>query len=200
MILVKRVWGLLWLGLAACGAGQDSEPERPLPGVTLVETPVVATPPALSEAALDMQAAILETTQRNSLRRFARLADENSGFASNFAGVDHQEHWSLLRRTGVDPLREIEALFAERHATRTIGSEVWYVWPDFAAMAPENLLPEKLSFQDKARLTAMVGEDGIAQIRAGSAYPGFRTAISDTGRWVYYLHEIGESQTSQTNE
>jgi len=200
MILVKYVWGIMWLGLVACGVSQEVEPERPLPEKTLVETPVVPTLPVLSEAALEMQATILKITEQNSLRRFARLADENSGFASNFAGVPNQEHWSLLRRTGVDPLREIETLFAGRYATRTIGSEVWFIWPDFAAMPPENLLPEKLSFQDKARLTEMVGEEGIAQIRAGSAYPGFRTAISDSGRWVYYLHEIGDSQSSPLNE
>ena len=198
--MIRLFWGLLLLGLVACGVGAQGETERPLPDETLVETPEQFAPPELSDAALTMQAAILETTKRNSLRRFSRLADENSGFASNFAGADHQSHWSLLRRTGVDPLREIETLFEDRHGVRTIGSETWFIWPDFAAMAPEDLLPEKLSFQDKARLIALVGEEGIAQIRAGKAYPGFRTAISQSGRWVYYLHETGDSQSDEARE
>lgn len=139
-----------------------------------------------------MQAAILEVTERDSLRRFARLADASEGFASNFASVDHFDHWSLLRRTGVDPLREIEGLFEQPHGRREIGSEIWFIWPDFAAMTPYDLFPERLNFQDRARLKTLVGEEGMAQIRAGSPYPGFRTAISAEGRWVYYLHEIGE--------
>lgn len=193
--MVRWLCGLVVLGLAACGPGPVIETERPVPAITLVETPVPRQPPALNEAVRATQAAILETTESDSLRRFARLADAAEGFASNFEGVDHEDHWSLLRRTGVDPLREIEALFKEPHATREIGNDIWFIWPDFAAMAPADLLPERLSFQERARLETLIGPEGIAQIRAGSAYPGFRTAISQTGRWVYYLHEIGDSQT-----
>ena len=189
------LFALLLSGIAACGQPDVSEPKPAMPDPSLLETPVQESLPPLSEAALETQAAILETTRRDSLRRFARLADTYSGFASNFAGVDHHDHWSLLRRTGVDPLREIETLFEDRYTKRTIGSDIWFIWPDFAAMAPEDLIPERLSFQDRARLQKLVGEEGIAQIRAGSPYPGFRTAISQSGQWVYYLHEIGESET-----
>lgn len=189
----NSLWGLL-LALVACNDAPGDGSRRPLPDETLVERPAQYLPPALSPAAFDMQAAILETTARDSLIRFARLADANAGFASNFAGINHYDHWSLLRHTGVDPLREIEALFKHRYAKRQIGSEIWFIWPDFAAMSPQELMPERLSFQDKARLEALIGQSGLAQIRAGSAYPGFRTAIGENGRWVYYLHEIGESE------
>ena len=182
--------------MVACGGEPADAPDRPLPDQTLVELPVQSVPPDLTEAVLATQAAILETTDRDSLRRFARLADSHSGFASNFEQSDHFAHWSLLRQTGVDPLREIERLFEGQHSLRSVGSEVWYVWPDFAARAPEDLLPERLSFQDRARLLDLVGEGGIERIRAGSAYPGVRTAISETGRWVYYLHGIGEDTVS----
>lgn len=180
--------------MVACGAGDAPAPERPLPDQTHLEMPVRLAPPALSAEAIVMQEAILETTKRDSLRRFSRLADKTPDFVSNFEGSDNFDHWSLLRRTGVDPLRQIEKLFEGRHGVRTIGSEVWYIWPYFAAMSPDDLLPEQLDFQDKARLLALVGPEGLAHIRAGGAYPGYRTAISQSGRWVYYLHESGETE------
>jgi len=165
------------------------------PSHTLLETPVEPEPAPISEAATQTIADILEITDRNSLRRFARLADSSEGFASNFAGSAHFDHWSLIRRTGVDPLREIEALFRERHGVRTVGEEVWYIWPDLAAKSPRDLLPERLSFRDRARLQGLIGDAGIAKVRAGGAYPGFRTAISEDGRWVYFLHETGEKES-----
>lgn len=168
-----------------------------IPDVTLVETPVRADPAPLSEAALAKQAEILEMTGRDSLRRFARLADASDGFISNFAHSDHYGHWSLLRRTGVDPMRQIERLFELRHAERKVGDETWYIWPDFAAMKPADLLPERLDFQDRARLLELVGEEGVANIRAGEGYTGIRTAISASGRWIYYLHDTDQSEETE---
>ena len=180
------------LMLAACGG--EAAQERVIPAMTHVEAPVQQPAPELSVEAKEMQARILEVTGRDSLRRFARLTDEAPDFVSNFEGSDHFAHWSLLRRTGVDPLRQIEALFADRHGVRTVGSEVWYIWPHFAAMPREDLAPDQLDFQDKAKLFEQIGEDGLAHIRAGGAYPGVRTAISKSGRWVYYLHDSGEDE------
>jgi len=172
---------LATLILASCG-GEAAE-ERVVPDITHVETPLQQIAPELSAEVKDMQARILEVTDKDSLRRFARLADEGPNFVSNFEGSDHFAHWSLLRRTGVDPLRQVEALFKDRHGVRTVGSEVWYIWPYFAAMPREDLAPEQLDFQDKAKLLELVGEDGLAHIRAGGAYPGVR-----------YLHDSGESE------
>jgi len=178
------------LMLAGCG-GEAAE-QRTVPDITHVERPTQVPVPELSAEAKEMQARILETTDRDSLRRFARLADEGPDFISNFEGSDHFAHWSLLRRTGVDPLRQIEALFEDKRGVRTVGSEVWYIWPHFAAMSREDLAPDQLDFQDKAKLLELIGEEGLAHIRAGGAYPGVRTAISKSGRWVYYLHDSGE--------
>ena len=180
--------------MTACGAPPPAGDVRPKPDDTLLETPVPADPEPISEAAAKTIADILEITDRNSLRRFARYADSAEGFASNFANSSHFEHWSLMRRTGVDPLREIETLFEQRHGVRTNGEDVWYIWPDLAAKSSYDLLPERLSFRDRARLLELVGESGVAKIRAGGAYPGFRTAISQDGRWVYFLHETGEKE------
>ena len=179
---------------AACGSAPPVEEARTQPDETLLETPTVPALPALAGPVVQTMAEIAEITERNSLRGFARYADASEGFASNFAGSSHFEHWSLIRRTGVDPLREIESLFKEPHAVKTVGEEVWYIWPDLAAKPSEDLLLERLSFRDRARLETLIGEAGIAKVRAGGAYPGFRTAISADGRWVYFLHETGERE------
>ena len=196
MILGKALghfafWGLCLVG---CGAPAEEPIAPPEPSPTLLETPAQLEPPELTEGVLEVQAAILDTTGRDSLRRFARYADQSPGFASNFEGSRHFDHWSLLRRTGVDPLRQIETLFELPHATRTVGGEVWYIWPDFAALSSEDLQPERLLPQDRVRLLDLIGEDGVARIQAGNPYPGIRTAISAEGRWVYYLHELGQSE------
>lgn len=180
--------------LMACGGPQPVAEPHIKPDDTLLETPVEHPPEMLSDAARLTIADILEITDRNSLRRFAAYADKSEGFASNFAASKHYTHWSLMRRTGVDPLREIEALFVEKHGVKTVGEEIWYIWPDLAAKPSGDLLPERLSFRDRARLLELVGETGIEKIRAGGAYPGFRTAISQEGRWVYFLHETGEKE------
>lgn len=180
--------------MMACTDPPSTEETHIKPDDTLLELPVEQPPEVISEAAARTVADILEITDRNSLRRFANYADQSEGFASNFATSTHYAHWSLMRRTGVDPLREIENLFAQKHGVKTVGEEVWYIWPDLAAKPSEDLLPERLSFRDRARLLELVGETGIERIRAGGAYPGFRTAISQDGRWVYFLHETGERE------
>lgn len=163
------------------------------PDETLVELPARPVPAPLSQAAIARRDDLLAIAAADSLRRLAREAEADARFVSNFAGVRHYDHWELLRRVGVDPLRNIAALFGQPHAVRETGEETWYVWPDFAVMEPNELLPERLGVQDRARLVALVGEDGIADIRAGGRYPGVRTAISSDGRWVYFLHQADEN-------
>ncbi|MEL6258128.1 MAG: hypothetical protein AAFQ67_03615 [Pseudomonadota bacterium] len=162
------------------------------------EAPIVATPPELTEAAQAKVDIIVEAAKRDRLRAFSRLAEKEPGFSSNFADEAHYTHWDLLRRTGVDPLAKVQNVLAEPHAAVQVGDETWFVWPDLAARDPEELLPEKLSFRDRARLLELVGEPGLDRIRAGEPYPGFRVAVADDGRWIYFLHETGE--TSETIE
>lgn len=181
----------------ACTPEAPAPSGEVIPDVTLVETPTRADLAPLSEAALAKQAEILDVTGQDSLRRFARLADASDGFVSNFAHSDHYGHWSLLRRTGVDPMRQIERLFELRYAERKVGDETWYIWPDFATMKPVDLLPERLDFQDRARLLELVGEEGVAHIRTGAGYTGIRTAISASGRWIYYLHDTEQSEETE---
>ena len=57
----------------------------------------------------------------------------------------------------------------------------------FHVAKPSDLIPEKLSFQDRRRLEELIGADGIARIRAGEGYPGMRTAISEEGVWIYFV-------------
>jgi len=145
--------------------------------------------PQINEAVqskLDALGVILEA---NSLNRLSRLANSEPAFVSNFAGEGHRTHWDLLRRTGFDPLAQLQTLFEGPYGVKQVGEELWYIWPDLAALDPEELVPERLSFSDRARLLELVGEPGIERIRQGQGYPGMRTAIADDGRWLYFVHE-----------
>lgn len=181
------------LGLTACGAEEEAPSLRirveAAPAVTRPVEAVEATVTPLSEAAQAKIDAIDVILKRNSLARFSRLADSEPSFVSNFAGESHRVHWDLLRRTGFDPLSQLETLLAGPYGTRTVGDETWYIWPDLAAKSPSELVPERLSFSDRARLFDLVGEQGIARIREGQGYPGVRTAIAEDGRWLYFVHE-----------
>ncbi|MEE2879329.1 MAG: hypothetical protein VX593_10025 [Pseudomonadota bacterium] len=134
-------------------------------------------------------AALRAIIEANSLSRLSRFANSQSGFISNFAGASHRDHWDLLRRTGFDPILRMEDLLDQPYGVRTVGSETWYVWPDLAALGPDELRPERLSFRQRARLQDLVGEAGVESIRNGSGYPGVRMAIAADGRWLYYVHE-----------
>lgn len=149
----------------------------------------------LSPAALGKIAELRAVIARNSLNRLIRQARDEPTFISNFAGESHRVHWDLLRRTGFDPLRQLELLLSGPYGTRKVGDEVWYIWPDLAARMPEDLQPERLSFSERARLRDLIGEAGLQRIRDGQRYPGVRTAISETGRWLYFVHESEDEIT-----
>lgn len=187
--------------LAACGNVSASPKVRVAVGAAPA---VMATPPkteTLRPLTSDVDAKITEiraVLERDSLSRLVRLARTEENFVSNFAGESHKVHWDLLRRTGFDPLHRLEGLLDGPYGTRQVGEQTWYVWPDFAARDAEDLLPEKLSFADRARLHALVGDPGIARIRDGQDYPGVRTAIAEDGRWLYFVHETTED--TEANE
>lgn len=187
--------------LAACGTEDGSPTIRvavdAAPAVTApVEVEVEIVP--LSDAAEAKIANIRDVLERDSLSRFVRLANSEESFVSNFAGESHRVHWDLLRRTGFDPLKRIGDLLDGPYGTRQVGDQTWYIWPDFAAFEADELLPEKLNFADRARLTELVGEAGLERIRDGQSYPGIRTAIAEDGRWLYFVHETAEeSQASE---
>lgn len=181
--------GAAALAMAACvPAEAPAAPAGPVaPPETLTRAPQVPEPVELTEDAVALRAEILRHAERGALRSLARLADQHEGFVSNIGGQDHFEFWDLLRRTGVDPNRLLRELLAESPGARELGGEVWFVWPDIAARDARDLIPEKLTFVERRRLRELIGEDGIARIRAGEGYPGMRTAISADGRWVYFI-------------
>lgn len=185
--LLALPFGLL---LAACG---PAEPEEalvsgpPQPHESLTRPPQAPEPAELSPQAAARRDEILRHAERGALRSLARLADGQDGFISNFGGQSHFEYWDLLRRTGVDPNRKLRELFEQPPGAREVDGETWFVWPDLAAKDVRDLIPEKLTFVERRRLSELVGEDGIARIRAGEGYPGMRTAISEDGRWVYFV-------------
>lgn len=181
--------------LTACGG----EPASPKMRVAVSAAPALMSLETESETSVPLPAAvdnkisdIRAVLQRDSLNRLVRLANTEENFVSNFAGESHKVHWDLLRRTGFDPLHRLEDLLDGPYGTRQVGDQTWYVWPDFAALDAEDLLPEKLDFADRARLEALIGEPGLARIRDGQDYPGIRTAIAEDGRWLYFVHETIE--------
>lgn len=194
---MTRGWLAGLLVLSALAACEREAPPRESVRLQVEEAPEYMHPdatsghelPELSEAAEATIAELRRIIGSNSLTQLSRLADRQPGFISNFAGASHREHWDLLRRTGFDPILKLEALFDGPYGTKMVAGQTWYIWPDLAALEPAALQPERLNFRQKARLQELVGETGIARIRAGEGYPGVRTAIADDGRWLYYVHE-----------
>lgn len=179
---------LAGVGLALIlGAGACSPAGPPPP-------PPVSTPPA-TEPATDLLTAEAEallgqiraSAQAGSVRDLARLADTFPEFVSNFGGATPFDHWYMQRRMGSEPNEALLRILEEPYAARRVGEEIWYIWPDLAALPPEALQPERLSFKDRARLRALIGQAGIDAIAAGEGYPGHRMAISSAGRWVYFV-------------
>ncbi|MEZ5946521.1 MAG: hypothetical protein R3C04_06675 [Hyphomonas sp.] len=59
----------------------------------------------------------------------------------------HREFW-ICCASGIRPDLKLNALFDLPAGRRDVDGETWYIWPDLAAKDPEDLIPEKLSFQD----------------------------------------------------
>lgn len=169
------------LALVAC------EPATTAPEANVVSEAEAALPTELTEAAQATYDRVLEAAESGSQRQLARLADEFPGFQSNFGGGKHFDYWYMRRRMGADPNVALVELLAEPYGVKRVGGEVWYIWPDLAAIDVRDFDIERLRFKDRARLVDLIGEDGIAAMTRGQAYPGFRTAITTDGRWVYYL-------------
>ncbi len=200
--LSRLLIGACVAGLAGCGgagepAGAPVRPLPPPPDERLVTDPAPEPLPELPAAVSATRDAILEAAEARSLRRLARLADAQPAFLSNLGNVDHYEHWYLMRATGFDVPRELEALFAEPYGVRRVGQETWFVWPDLATLQGGPLVLERLSFRDRARLKTLIGETGIEALRAGEPYPGIRTAIAEDGGWRYFLHENGLKEDTE---
>lgn len=193
--MIRAVLGLgAAVLLAACGSDDgspvvrlevDAAPAVTVPVEIAAETEILPLPEAV-EAKIT---AIRDVLDRDSLSRLVRLANAEENFVSNFAGEAHRVHWDLLRRTGFDPLAKLGDLLDGPYGTRQVGDQTWYIWPDFAALEADQLLPERLTFTDRARLRELVGEPGLSRIRGGEAYPGVRTAIAEDGDWLYFVHE-----------
>jgi hypothetical protein len=200
---MRAFWGAIGLSvvLAACG-GDDGTPRV---RVAVDAAPAVTAPieveQTLRPLTPEVEAKVVEiraVLERNSMSRLVRLANAEDSFISNFAGESHRVHWDLLRRTGFDPLLRLGALLDGPYGTLQVGDQTWYVWPDFAALETEDLVPARLDFADRARLRELVGDVGLERIRTGESYPGIRTAIAEDGRWLYFVHEtVEETEESE---
>lgn len=177
---------LILFGLLAC-SGAETPNVRPQPEETLTQIPVDPPAPTVPEAVLETREELLRHARAGSLSGLTRIAKRNEVFVSNLGGEPHRQYWDLMRRIGVDPNLKLRKLFEEPVGLRVVDGEHWYVWPDLAARDPRDLIPEKMSFQDRKHLQELIGIEGIERLRAGEAYPGMRTAIAEDGRWVYYV-------------
>lgn len=195
MLSLRALFASVLLLVAACGAEPPRDP-APTPATTGAPEPEQSknTPAKITREAVDQVAHLLAITANGRLTPLVREAERTENFQSNFGGQSHSRHWFLLRRVGVDPVEKLHMILSEPFGTKKVGSETWFIWPDFAALSPDELIPERLDFQNRARLREMIGEEGIARIRSGEPYPGVRTAISDSGRWVYFIHDIDTSE------
>ena len=175
--------------LSACSPAEPEVvlPLPPVPDDRFTEAPQTPAPIEINKAAAKARDELVREATRGSLRGLGRIAATNPDFRSNVGGQDHERFWDLLRRTGVDPNRKLRDLFEQPAGLREVDGERWYVWPDLAAKDAADLIPEKLTFQDRRRLEDLIGEDGIARIRAGEGYPGMRTAIAEDGTWIYFV-------------
>jgi len=187
-----------FIAVTACGA-EEANRKQDIKTIEIeVRRPQSQAPinnaPAVTKEVVDKVARLLELTANGQLTPLVREAERNPDFQSNFGGQSHSRHWSLLRRIGVDPVQNLRDVLNEPYDVKRVGNEDWFIWPDFAARPPEDLIPEGLSFLDRARLRTLIGEDGIERIRAGQPYPGVRLAISETGRWVYFIHDTETSE------
>ena len=180
-------------GTTACGAKESparEEAQQAPPVSTQAETNEDDFEKIITKEALEKVAHLMEITANGRLTPLVWEAERSENFQSNFGNQPHSRYWFLLRRVGIDPSSTLRETLSEPYGSKRVGNETWFIWPDFAALPVEDLIPERLSFQDRARLREKIGEEGIAQIRAGEPYPGVRTAISETGRWVYFIHDI----------
>ena len=192
------------LALTACSA-EDKVPPQDIKTVSvtvsLPEDAVIDAPAIdLSKQALETVARLRGLTQSGRLTPIIREAERSENFQSNFGDQSHSQHWFLLRRVGVDPVENLRRTLEQPFGVKRVGTENWFIWPDFAARAPDELVPESLSFLDRARLRELIGEQGIARIRAGEPYPGVRLAISETGRWVYFIHDIEATEDDENDQ
>lgn len=177
------------LCLAACSPVNEEVvvPLPPVPDERFTEVPEAPAPVEISKAAARTRDELIREATKGSLRGLGAIAARNPDFRSNVGGQSHDRFWDLLRRTGVDPNRKLRELFEQPAGLREIDGQRWYVWPDLAAKDAADLIPEKLTFQDRRRLEELIREDGIAKIRAGEGYPGMRTAIAEDGTWIYFV-------------
>lgn len=180
------------IGACLLSACSQAEPQvvlalPPVPEERFNDMPQEPAPVEISKAAAKTRGELIHEATRGSLRGLGEIAARNPDFKSNVGGQSHDRFWDLLRRTGVDPNRKLRELFEQPAGLRKIDGQLWYVWPDLAAKDAADLIPEKLTFQDRRRLEELIREDGIARIRAGEGYPGMRTAISEDGTWIYFV-------------
>lgn len=176
------------VGVVLMGCTPAPAPEGPAqPAESLTQAPKIAVPVELSEAAQKTRAEIIKYSKAGALRNLSRVAGRTEHFIASQTGDEPYLYWDLMRRTGSDPAVMLRTLLDGPPGVREVDGERWFVWPDLAAQAPDALIPEKLSFQDRARLKALIGDEGIARLRAGEGYPGKRTAISEEGIWLYFV-------------
>ena len=142
-------------------------------------------PPAVQEK-LDL---IRETLEQDSIRALVRLAEQEPDFKSNYGGLNHYDHWYIMKRAGLDPIEKTLIILDEPYGIKDFGVHKFYIWPEMATRPLDELKLNRLSFEDRATLARLVSEDGIKRLEDGEPYPGFRLAIREDGSWAYLMQD-----------
>lgn len=156
-----------------------------IPEAVTVESPAAVLPLPVQQK-LDL---IKQTLDENSIRALVRLAEQEPDFQSNFGGLSHYDHWYIQKRAGLDPIEKTREILEQPYGVKDFGAYKYYIWPELATRPTEDLDFSRLTFQERATLTELIGEAGLERIRNGEAYPGFRLAIREDGSWAYLLQD-----------
>ena len=129
--------------------GRQTPPLPPEPEKTLTQTPQEAPKLVAPEIVMKTQAELLKFARAGSINGISNIANKNETFFSHEGDGSHRSYWVLNRRIGIDPNLKLRQLFEEPVGLRVVDGENWYIWPGLAALPPEELIPERLSFQDR---------------------------------------------------
>ena len=168
--------------VAGCSpAGPESASVR----VADVEARPVAAP-ALSPAAEETYARLQDIAARGSVYDMARLAAATPDFRSNDGGLSHREYWYLKLRTGDWPMAHVGRVLDYPYAVQETDSGRIFVWPYMAFSDPASL--DRRTERD---IASLLGEQGLEAFRSSGEWRGYRLAIAEDGRWLYFYSGEG---------
>lgn len=137
----------------------------------------------LPEVVEELRLAIIEAAIRCDFEALEHLALSGSPTfdPSVDPGSDLVTHWSRLEATGEEPMRLLVGILRGTLVTIVRESEE-YMFPSAAGFDVWEDVPESV----RATLLDFYTSDDLAEFAAAEVYQGYRTAIDEEGRWLYF--------------